>query len=352
MAQKKSGGTGGDAYKTLADSIKAGQIGCFYILYGDERYLLERSLGELRRRLCPDGLDGFNYKRFEGKDITAAALNDAVSTLPAFAERTMVELRDFDIFNNSEKAKFAELFSDLPEYVCVACVYDTVEFKPDGRLKADKEILKSAQAVEFTTQNRGMLVKWINRHFKDAGKSISEADAEYLILITGGYMGALHSEIEKIAAYASDVQVARSDIDAVVVPVLDAVVYKLTDSIVRGEYDGAMRILDDLFRMREPPQKIIFNISLKMRQLLAARICFENSLRESSLSEICGLRHEFQAKLLMDTARKATLKGCRAAVLLCSDAAYALNSSPDPEARLVELITKLAFVGLCGGVPR
>ena len=87
----------------------------------------------------------------------------------------------------------------------------------------------------------------------------------------------------------------------------------------------------------------MFGISLKMRQLLTARICFENDLGRDELSEICGLRFEFQAKALMETSRKMTLFQCRSAVLTCAETAYELNSSPDPESRLIELIARLAL---------
>jgi len=337
----------GDGYKRLAESLTGGQASRFYIFHGEERYLLERSLDQLRKLLCPGGLDGFNYKRFEGKNITIDDIDDSINTLPAFADRTLVEIHDFDIFKSDDKKKLGELFSDLPDYACIVFIFNVIAYKPDGRTKADKEILKNADIVEFTVQGQDSLVKWIKRHFKDAGKTIGTVDAEYLVLITGGYMSAIFSEIGKTAAYAKGDVITRKDIDAVVIPILDAVVYKLTDALMRRKYTLAMRILDELLRMREAPQKLLFNISLKMRQLLAARICIESSLDKNALIEMCGIRHEFQARSLMDTARETTLKVCRDAVLLCADTAYALNSSAEPEAHLTELV--LSFAKLTTG---
>ena len=335
---------GGNSYKSLTDSLAAGRIAAFYILHGDERYLLERSLGEIRRRLCPDGLDGFNYKRFEGRSILTDDLEDAINTLPAFAERTLVEIHDFDIFKSEHKARISEIMSDLPDYACVVLIYDTVAYKPDGRQKLDKEILSHAEVIEFTVQEQDSLVKWIKRHFSNYGKLISTYDAEYLVLITGGYMSSLHGEIGKVAAFAQGDAVSRTDIDAVVTPVLDTVSYKLADALIRREHSLAMRILDELFQMRESPHKLLFSISLKMRQLLAARICIDGNLGKNALIEMCGIRYEFQARALLDSARKTTIRNCREAVLLCAQTALELNSAPEPEARMIELIAKLALV--------
>ena len=330
-------------YRNFTDSLTSGQIGNFYIFHGEERYLLERSLTELRSALCPEGLDGFNYKRFEGKSFSADELDGAINTLPAFAERTLIEIHDFDIFKSEEKPRLGELFSDLPDYVCIVCIYDVLPYKPDGREKINTEILKHAKVVEFLIQDQNKLAKWIKRHFADAGKTISAADAEYLAFITGGYMSVLHGEIEKAAAYSRRESVTRADIDAVVTPALDTTVYKLTDALAKRDLASAMRILDELLQVQEAPHKLMFNISLKMRQFLCARICVENGLDKSALMEMCGLRYEFQARTLINTARKTSLLDCCDAVLHCAETALELNSTSDPESRLIELITKLSF---------
>ena len=305
--------------------------------------MLERSLISLRAFLCPDGLDGFNYKRFEGSMITIDELEDAVNTLPAFADRTLIEIHDFDIFKSILKPRLNEIFSDLPDYVCVVFIYNTIEYKPDGRQKINKEILKHANVIDFVVQSQDKLIKWIRRHFHDAGKSISTSDAEYLAFITGGLMSVLNGEIEKTAAYAKSENVTRTDIDAVVTPALDTVAYKLTDALVSRDNERALRLLDELFQMREVPHKLMYSISLKMRQLLAARVCIESKLDKTVLMGMCGIRHDFQAHTLISTAKKATLADCRDAVLFCSMTAMELNSLSNPESRMIELITKLAF---------
>ena len=342
MAQNKNADTSYDAFNA---AINAGNIGGLYIFHGEERYLLDISISELRRRLCPEGLDSFNYKRFEGKDITVDEIEDAINTMPVFAERTLIEIHDNDLFANAQrKERFIEIFTDVPDYACVVFVFSAIEYKPDGRTKLDKELLKNAQVVEFTSQEQAKLLKWISRHFEAAEKKIAKADAEYLAFITDGLMTTLDSEIEKVSAYAQGETVTRADIDAVVAPSLDAVAYKLADAMLAQKYDAGMSILDELFRMREAPQKIIYSISLKMRQLLAARVCIENGMDKYALMDMCGVRYEFQARILMDAARRATLAGCREAVLFCSDAALALNSEPEPEARLIELVAQLALI--------
>ena len=374
MAQKKKTD---DSYEKFIASYKAGEIGNFYILHGDERYLLDHSLSEIRKKLCPDGLNGFNYRRFEGRNISLEELDAAINTLPFFADRTLVEIHDIILFpqsrkssadnesdgtagsvieddsasdsdeqdadNNAERQHLLQILSNLPEHVCLVIVFNTLPFKPDSRLKHDKEILRLARVVNFTIQDQAKLLNWIHRRFEAEGKRINRSDAEYLALITDGLMTSLVGEIGKVSAYSQGETVTRADIDAVVTPVPNAIAYKLSDALLAGKHTEAMHILDGLFQMREPAQRIIFNISMKMRHFLAARICIEENLGKRKLIELCGFRYDFLATILLDAARNATLEKCRSAVLLCSGAAYDINNTNEPEARLVELLAQLTW---------
>ena len=354
-----------NSYDNYIKSIKDGIYGNFYIFHGSERYLLDHSLTELRKNICPEGLDSFNYKRFDNRNITTNSLEDAVNALPFFAERTLIEVHDLDIFrgrkskNNddeqddlaelvevedTEKQRYVEILSDIPDYACLVLIYSTVPFKPDSRKKLDKEILLRAHVVEFAKQEQSKLIRWISRRFEANSKHISKSDAEYLALITDGNMSALVGEIEKISAYCDDEIITRSDIDAVVVPVLNAIIYKLTDAILTRRFDAAMVILDELFLMREPAHKTLFGIASKMRQFLATRVLLDSKKSRKDLMDLCGIRYDFQATMLMDTAKKTTVDKCRSAVLVCSEAAYDMNNSSDPDDRLIELITQLAYI--------
>ncbi|MCL2391324.1 MAG: DNA polymerase III subunit delta [Oscillospiraceae bacterium] len=334
---------GSDGYKAFTDALKSDDISCFYIFHGEERYLLQRCIAELRLHLCPDGLSSFNYKKYEGKHCSLDELDEAINTLPSFANRTFIEVHDFDLFSCDDKPRLSKMLSDLPEYVCILFVFDVVLYKPDRRVKINTEILKRAEVIEFLLQDHSKLVKWIRLHFNDAGKNISVDDAKYLAFLTGGYMSTLYGEIGKVAAFSVEDTIMRSDIDAVVSPVIDTAAYKLTDAVARRDFASATRIMDELLQMKEAPHKLLFSISLKMRQLLAARICIESKLSKKELIEICGLKYEFHANALWDTARKMTLNECKQAVLNCAEAAHELNSSSYPESGLTKLLTKLAF---------
>ena len=85
-----------EAYQKLKTDLKEGNpLGNAYLFYGEESYLREYYLGEIRKRLIPAGFEEFNYHALEGKDLTAQSLTEMAEAMPMMAERPT--LRVFDV---------------------------------------------------------------------------------------------------------------------------------------------------------------------------------------------------------------------------------------------------------------
>lgn len=330
-----------DDYSALRAEIASGEIGRCYILHGEERYLLERCVADIRALLVPDGEGGFNHHRYSSAP-NLDTLREAIETLPFFAARTLVEISDFD-FTAASLETLMPMLRDLPEHVCLLFICGE-GFKLDRRLSATKELLKLAKTVEFKLQENEKLIPWIVRHFRELGCKIAPQDAEYLAFVTGGLMSSLRSEIEKIAALCIsnyvDV-VTRAEIDKHVTPVPDAVTYKLTDAVAAGDYKTAALVLGELIAMREPAHKLIYALTAKMRSLLLARHYVEQGRGTAALMETAGIRYEFQAKTLLAAARRRDTSECEGALRLCTETAFKLNDGSGMES-VTELLALLA----------
>ena len=341
MAEKKKSG---DGYRTFRKALADDTIERAYVFYGEERYLLEHCLSELRKKLVPEGMEEFNHRRFEGRGLTLDTLFEAVDALPVFAERTLVEVHDFELQKLSEEAReeLLALLSDLPEYVCLVFVYDTAEFKLDRRVKTNVAIGKLLTVVEFGLQEKADLILWIGKRFRALGKSIDRETAAYLAFISGGLMTRLVTEIEKTAAFSKEERITRADIDAVVTPVLDAVVYRMTDALADRRFDEAAGVLSDLLGMNEAPHKILYSVSVKLRQLLAARVCLDEGKSTEAFMELAGIRYDFQARRTMAAARQLSRAWCVRAVELSAETALRLNSGGTGKECLTDLLLRLA----------
>lgn len=320
MAYTKKTSKNDAAYQKLKADLAAGTPGCAYIFYGEESYLREHYLGKLRKKLIPEGFEAFNDHRLEGRDLTVQALLDVTEAMPMMTERTLVVVTDWDLFKlgGEQREKLVALLEDLPPYVCLVFVYDTLEYKPDRtQKKLCKALSEQVRAVEFRAAEDSDLVDWIARRFHAQGKEIDRQTAEYLIFLCGDLMNGLAQEIAKVGAYARGKTVTKKDIDAVADPVLSAETFRLSDAVLAGDYDRAAQILGDLLKMQTEPLLLLGLLSGQLRRIYTARLAIESGKDQAWLMELWGYKSDYPVKLLLSAARKTTRDWCGNAVRLC-----------------------------------
>ena len=322
--------------------LEKGTTKNLYVFYGEETYLRDHYLGELKETLLTGGLDDFNFHLLTGKDMNVLKIREAVDAMPMMSEHTFVEVVDYDM-NRGDKEAMADLLSDLPEYVCLVFVYDLLEYKPDARSKVTKLVREKGREVNFVRQTADDLSKWIARRFRSMGHEITGTDAQYLIFLCGDLMTGLISEIGKIGAYAREKRITRQDIDAVATPQPDAVIFQLTDAIADGNFDKAFLVMNDLLHMQEAPIKILAGLGRQLRQLYTARLAQEKGKGPQWLMELWGMRVAYPAEKLMRSARRFSLDWCRHALVCCEEADLTLKSTGgDGREVLTGLLLELA----------
>jgi len=331
-------------YQKLKKDLSEGKLGQLYVLHGEETYLRDYYLGKLRELLLSGGLGEFNLHEIKAKDMSPHTLEEAVDCLPMMAERTLIQITDFDLFKAGEKDReaYIRIFEQLPDYCCVVFLYDLIEYKGDARTKLAAALKKHGTVVNFLRQDQGDLVDWVRRRFRALGKDIDSRLALDLIFLCGDLMTNLIGEIEKIGAYAKQKHITKEDIEAVATPQLDAVVFRMTDAIGEGNFDKAMSVLGELYQMQEPPIKIMWSLGRQMRQLYSARLALENGKGTSYLASLWGIK-PYPADKLMGSARRFSLKWCRRAVVRCGQTDLAMKSTgQDGQELLTTLLLELA----------
>ena len=330
------------AYQKLKQDIKEGTIGTLYVFHGEETYLRDHYLKQMKEKLLPAGMEEFNLHTLSGKDFDVKTLAQMVDCLPMMSARTMIVVSDWDIYKGDRDA-LAEVLSDLPDYLCLVFVYDLIAYKADARTRLAAVVKEKGSVVAFDRQSQGDLVSWIARRFRALDRDISSEDARYLIFLCGDLMTTLASEIGKIGAYARHHRVTRQDIDAVATPQLDAVVFQMTDAIAAGNFDRAASVLGDLLHMQEAPIKLLAVLGKQLRQLYTARLAIEHKKGTKYLMELWGMRSSYPAERLMQSARRFSLPWCRRAVIRCGQAALAMKSTgADGAELLIGLLMELA----------
>ena len=332
-------------YEAFRKSLKAGKPERCYILYGQERYLREHYALELRKAVLGSDDDPFNLRQYEGKNLDLTELSEAVDAYPSFAERTLIEVRDYDLFkgDEEERKQLISILKELPEYCCLVFLFDTLEYKVDKRKKNLWETIREcAVSVDFPVQGQNELTRWVIRRFAAQGKEISPDDAAYLLFLCGSMMEGLINEIGKIAVYAKGSRITREDIDAVAVPVVEAQAFKMADAMASKQYEKAAELLYKLFQLNTEPIAINAIIAYQLRRLYAARLTKDAGLGLSELMEICG-DSEYRCKQYLRVCTGFSSSWYRKALRRCAEADLRMKTSTvDPNAGLISLFLQLA----------
>ena len=326
-------------------SLKEGAPERCFILYGQERYLREHYARELRHAVLGSDDDPFNLRQYEGKNLDLSELSEAVDAYPSFADRTMIEVRDYDLFQGTdeERKKLISILKELPEYCCLVFLYDTIEYKADKRKKNLYEAIRSyAVSVEFPVQEQGELIRWVMRHFAAQKKEISRDDAAYLIFLCGSLMEGLINEIGKIAVYAKGSVITREDIDAVAVPVVEAQTFKLTNALAEKRYDEAAELLHKLSQLNTEPIAINAMIGSQLRRLYAASLIKSEGMGLAELMEILG-GSEYACRQYLRICTGFSPEWYRNGLRRCAEADLRMKTSVgDPNSILTSLFLQLA----------
>ena len=334
-----------EGLQNLKQAIRAKDPGRLYFFYGEEVFLLHHYLEQLRTVIVDELTESFNYHKLTSETFDIREFADCVENLPMMAEHTMVVVDEIDVFkmNEGDREKIMDIFSDIPDYCTVVFTYETTAFKPDKRLKKLWDtIQKNGELIEFAKQNQRELITWVTRHFAAAGKRISPDLCAYLIDITDGTMTSLSGEISKISAYSGTDEIRKSDIDAVTEPVLDAVVFQMTDLMGQGDYGGALVKLHQLLKMQQEPILILGAIGGHFRRMATARTLLDNGKNASDLMRLCSMADYPARKTMSAAGRFSAAFYAKAAELVLESDRQMKTSFDDPKRILEVLIMSLA----------
>ena len=324
----------------LKEDIRQDTPGRLYFFYGEEVFLLDYYLKQLQKSIIDPVTESFNFHKLTNETFDIQSLADCVENLPMMAERTMTVVDEIDIFkmNESDRDHIADILSDIPDYCTVVFTYETINFKPDKRYKKLWDVVeRNGMLVEFEKQSQRDLINWISRHFVSSGKRISNDLCNYLIDLTGGTMTTLSGEISKICAYSGADEIKKSDIDAVVEPVLDAVVFQMTDLLGESKYGVALIKLQQLMKMQQEPIPILGAIGAHFRRMATARILLDNGKNAEDLMKLTGMK-DYPARKTISAASRFSARFYAKAAELVLESDLKMKTSVDEPERILEIL--------------
>lgn len=326
----------------INEHIKNNSFANIYLLYGDEKYLINQYRDKLVNAVI-DVNDTMNFSRYIGEKPDTAAIIELCETMPFIAERRVILVENSGLFKTSCEA-FAEKLSNILD----SSVLIFIETEIDKRNKLYKTVDKDGCALCFNTPDDRTLAVWIKSQLKETGKTIEDTAVFKIIESTSSDMMLIKNEIEKLICYAYDKSVVTlSDVDAVCATGVESKIFEMVDAIVRKDKKKAIHLYNDLLQNKEPAMRILYLITRQFDIMLKLKLCLSEGKNETQAASVIGAP-VWSVKKYVSECRNYPYENIKAIVDYCQETDYKIKTGQTVDVVAVEMLITSLCIGKCG----
>ena len=271
-----------------------------YILYGTEKYLIDKYIKQLKNE---NSIQNLSTSIYDTDDEIETILEDA-NSIDMFGNKKLIIVNNSIIFSEMKQEKNIEKLINYiknPNQNCKLIFTISVE-KLDERKKIIKEIRKNCIVKEFNNfDNKG-----IKDMFDDY--NIDNFIIEFLKDRVGNNLDILDKEIEKIKIYKDqDKIITKDDILNLTSKNIDTDIFSLIESIVLKDKEKAISIYSEMIKMNEEPIKIIVMLANQFRIMYQSKKLTKMGNSVNNIAELLGI-HPYRVKLALEKGSKYSEK--------------------------------------------
>jgi DNA polymerase-3 subunit delta len=346
--------------RSVLKHLKEDPLAKAYFIYGEESRLNAVYFEKTAEKSGAACGDSFNFQKFDFAAINVDKLADACMSLPVFAPRKCVAVRDADIeaLPKPELDKLYELLENLPEETCL--IIAQINLKIDAAKSAKyKKFLKAFDKIgavfNLPERSPAELVKFAQSYARKNGSEISPAAASKLRERCLSDMNRMIPELDKLCAFRGGEGpnlISEADIELLVARQLDTSVFELSRQIKKGDYSRAMAILGELKQNGEEAVSVLAALSSVYIDLFRAMAATESGKTPDDVKKDFPYRgKEFLVRAAFADARAFSQGFVGKALEILSQADFEIKSSGslDPFIILEKAATKLFILKAEGG---
>ena len=237
-------------YIELSTAFKSGNYDPLYLLYGEERWFIDRLQKLLLTHALQPHEKDFNLDLLYGHETDARAALGACQAFPMMAQRRVVVIRDFD------RMKDNSVFKSLAENPNPACVVFLVcAGKPNMSRHPYRALKEKGRAIEFKALYPNQIPRWVEVVGKEYGFALEPKAVQMLAEFVGSSLSAISAEIGKLAAYVGEREVITAeDIVQASGQTRDYNVFELQRAVGERQIDRVLHISERLLQQSSNPK--------------------------------------------------------------------------------------------------
>ena len=329
---------------------KKGELLPIYVVTGDEQFLRDQVIAELRTASLAGGVAAFNEDRYTAGEVDADKVIAAARTVPMMAARRFVHVRGAERWDvaggGGDDDKRQSPLDRLAEYASApidsTCLVISAA-KLDGRRKLTALAKKQGFFVSCEVLDARALPVWILERATAKGHEMDREVADLLAEIAGPELAYVNDALERLSLYAGEGQpITEEAVAECVARVRTADTWALVDAIGRRDLAAALKMLADVYDPRDRGLPLLGAVAWSIRQLAKFQAALSGGASHDEAAKRAGVFQPHRARELAGKARAFKARELERWLLVLAETDLALKSSRRPaDAILEDMLTRL-----------
>jgi DNA polymerase-3 subunit delta len=278
--------------------IREETLAAGYFFYGEETFLADQFLDQLKDMLAASSGEDFHVDRFYLDETRWPDIIDTARTVPflfqawraiavRFPERKAgadkggwkkgngegEEGKGPRFLSETDQKTIRAYFADPPARTTLVVVMPGHVRKNDSAVRFFSSLPKPAVLVkEVKPLYPEQVKRWADRKVQALGKSLTEGAKTRLYEIVGSDLRRLENELDKLAVFVGDKRgIDESDVNQATAWLRSYETYEIDDVLTAADFGKGVKVLSQLFSEGEKPEVIVARLATYFRNVLAAQ---------------------------------------------------------------------------------
>jgi len=250
-----------------------------YFFYGEEPFLAEEFVGELKETLFSFENQEYNIEKFDLSEQSWMEVLDLARTMPFFFSSWRIIVVNIpmsrgDRLSSIEERIIKDYFSSPSSHTVLVVIYP-------GKLKRGAPLFRLFSSLpsslvwvkELKILKDRALFEWMERKFSSSEKTINQDAMARLAELTGNNLARISHEFEKVDAYVGEKKIIElDDVNSVSGWVKSFYEWEIVDSLEKAEFEKGLLVLDNLFKEGVRPEYVLGITAKFFRDIFLAKL--------------------------------------------------------------------------------
>ncbi len=290
--------------------IRKEKLAPCYLVLGTEKFLQDQVRTEILKKIKIDGEDDLNFLSFDMENSSIDEVIAEAETLPFFGDQRLVFVENPYFLTGEKGTNGIDQNTDLlvnylkePLETTVLVIFAPYE-KLDERKKVTKQLKKTAITIDVKQLDEKAVRQYLLNTLENSEIKMDRQAIDLFLRLTDLDLSKMMRELQKILLYGQKQEVITvKEIEQLVPKTLEHNLFDMTQYILSGRTEQALRLFQDLVTQGEETIKINAILLSQIRLFLQTKFLVKIGYQQANIAETLKI-HPYRVKLAMQEVRK------------------------------------------------